>query len=315
MNKRFKTSGLILVLLFAAMAVSASGSQEKEADDVSAASEKQMTIADVASELGVSEEELKNVLGDPSKGAPDFPQVAGTLGVDQVKLEELMKMMGEEESVEVDPYHVSYNGIYFEITFETFTWDELPGDVKYERQPVQSFTSAEGSIHYYEAVYVESGNLNWYQAAFLAEDAGGYLACPGSDEENAFIFALVNDTKYFWAFPEEGVHHGISIGPFLGAYQPEGSVEPAGGWCWLSGEAWEYTNWAQNLDDGVIDKDPRPNDQPNDSGEGQPIMGFGEMNLPVPTWGDYMEDVGTYGLKKSPGNSYGFIIEYESDPS
>jgi len=26
-----------------------------------------------------------------------------------------------------------------------------------------------------------------------------------------------------------------------------------------------------------------------------------------------MDDVGTYGLEKSPGRSFGFIIEYESD--
>ena len=74
-------------------------------------------------------------------------------------------------------------------------------------------------------------------------------------------------------------------------------------------------NWAQNLDDGIVDKDPRDNTQPNNSGESQPIMGFGEMNLPVPTWGDYMESVGTYGVTRGPGNSYGFIIEYEADPS
>jgi hypothetical protein len=65
-------------------------------------------------------------------------------------------------------------------------------------------------------------------------------------------------------------------------------VEPAGGWQWLSGETWEYANWAVNLDDGVKDKDSRDNTQPNESGNnapGQRVMGFGEMNAPVPTWG------------------------------
>lgn len=113
-------------------------------------------------------------------------------------------------------------------------------------------------------------------------------------------------------------HHEISIGPFIGGYQAEGSAEPAGGWHWLSGEPWEYTNWAEDLNDGEVDKDPRNNSQPNDSGKskyGQRIMGFGEMNVPVPTWGDYMDDVGTYGLKRSPGRSYGFIIEYDAVPT
>lgn len=122
----------------------------------------------------------------------------------------------------------------------------------------------------------------------------------------------MSDKKFFWSFDEDGGHYGISIGPFLGGYQPAGSQEPDGGWQWLSGDDWGYVNWAVNLDDGVIDKDPRDNTQPNDSGgDGQPIMGFGEMNLPVPTWGDYMEDVGTYGKTRLPGFSYGFIIEYD----
>jgi hypothetical protein len=29
----------------------------------------------------------------------------------------------------------------------------------------------------------------------------------------------------------------------IGGFQPAGSVEPGGGWEWLSGELWSYTNW------------------------------------------------------------------------
>ena len=221
---------------------------------------------------------------------------------------------------------VAINAINFEVSaaYNFFTWKELPSDVRYERQPVQSFTSPDEDTHYYEAIYVSSGNLNWFQAAYLAQDAGGYLASITSREENAFVFNLVSNEKYFWHFPKyDGNpnrmnHHEISIGPFLGGYQPLGSAEPKGGWRWLSGDAWDYSNWAVNLDDGVIDKDPRDNTQPNDSGDsehGQRVMGFGEMNVPVASWGDYMDDVGTYGLERSPGRSYGFIIEYEKKPN
>lgn len=313
MNTKPKTAGLVLAVLLAGICVFAGGTQEAAADSPAATSNELTGLASVAAELGVTENELAEALGDPSKGKPDFDTAAQELGVSADKLERLLMQEGGE-SVETAPYHISLNGIDFEITYEVFDWDELPSDVNYERQPIQSFTDAEENTHYYEAVFVSSGNLNWYQAAYLAENAGGYLASPTSDEENAFVFSLIDDEKYFWSFPEEGEHYGISIGPFLGGYQIEGSVEPAGGWTWLSGESMDYTNWAVNLDDGIIDKDPRPNDQPNDSGVGQPIMGFGEMNLPVPTWGDYMENVGTYGLTRSPGNSYGFIIEYELDP-
>lgn len=219
---------------------------------------------------------------------------------------------------------VTINGVdfKFDTKYAFFGWDELPKDLELERQAVKSFTSPDGVTHYYEFVFVPGGNLNWYQAAYLAADAGGYLASVTSAEENLFLFNQVDDSKFFWSFPAfvEGEsqtnHYEISIGPFLGGYQPEGSEEPAGGWTWLSGETMDYTNWAQNLDDGVTDKDPRNNTQPNDSGDNtnQRVMGYGEMNLPVPTWGDYMDAVGTYGVSKTPGSSYGFFIEYEAKP-
>lgn len=201
-----------------------------------------------------------------------------------------------------------------------FGWDDAPSEFEYDKSELMAFTNTNGDTHYYQLVYLPDGNLNWFQAAYLADDAGGYLASITSAEENTFIFSQVNDQKYFWKFPAyiEGQsktnHYEITIGPFLGGYQPEGSEEPAGGWTWLSGEAMDYENWAVNLNDGVIDKDPRPNDQPNDSGDSQRVMGFGEMNLPVPTWGDYMDDVGTYGRERLPGRSYAFVIEFESNP-
>lgn len=217
---------------------------------------------------------------------------------------------------------VTINGIQFsfDTMYAFFGWNELPKDLTLNKLPIKAFTSSEGKTHYYQVVYMPDGNLNWFQAAYLADDAGGYLASITSEEENNFIFNMVNDQKYFWRFPKyiegksQNNHYEISIGPFLGGYQPEGSKEPAGGWSWLSGEVWTYSNWAVNLDDGIVDKDPRPNDQPNDSGNGQRIMGFGEMNLPVPTWGDYMDAVGTYGNDRLPGRTYAFVMEFESIP-
>lgn len=235
-----------------------------------------------------------------------------------------------EENVSVKPSmessektvvkQVRINDVDFNLyeDYEFWKWDELPSDVKYERMPIQEFTDNEGNTHYYETVYVESGNLNWFQSAYLADAAGGYMASINSAEENAFVFDLLEDEKFFWAFPpydgdpNRMNHYEIMIGPFLGGYQLEGAEEPAGGWTWLSGDKFDYTNWAVNLDDGVIDKDPRNNSQPNDSSNGQRIMGFGELNKPVPTWGDYSEDRGSYRTRKV--GPYGFVIEYETKP-
>lgn len=268
-------------------------------------------LAIAAQRLGITETELRETLGPPP---PDLAKAAEALGITLEELETALGI-GLEAPVEQAPSEiVTINGIDFEISYPVFTWDELPEDVIYERQAIQTFTNPANDTHYYEVIYVSSGNLNWYQAAYLAQDAGGYLASITSEDENTFVFELVSDEKYFWSFPEEGEHYGISIGPYLGGYQPDGSKEPDGGWQWLSGEDWDYTNWAQNLDDGVIDQDPRNNTQPNDSGDGQPIMGFGELNVPVPTWGDYMDSVASYGVERTPGTVYGFIIEYESMP-
>jgi len=319
----FLTIISLLSLLLAACTASATESPVTESPATVAAVATDETAAQVepdlaaaAEQLGVTEEALKEALGDPSQGAPDFGAAAEALGVTTEALENALGATAPSGTVEATT--VTLNGIDFEIAYELFTWSDLPSDVTYELQPVQSYTSADGTTHWYEAVYVESGNLNWYQAANLAQDAGGYLASITGEDENSFVFDLVSDEKYFWCFDEDGEHYGICIGPFLGGYQPEGSEEPDGGWSWLSGEEWDYANWAVNLDDGVIDQDPRDNTQPNDSGDevgSQPIMGFGEMNVPVATWGDYMENVGTYGETRLPGLSYGFVIEYEADPA
>lgn len=238
-----------------------------------------------------------------------------------ISKEELEKAPKPGQNKKVGNQQIKINGVEFTVSaaYQFFSWDNLPDDVELERQPIKTFTNTNGDTHYYEAIYNKNGNLNWFQATKLAENKGGYLACITSKEENDFVFSLVDDEKYFWRFPkyEEGSghpnHYEIMIGPFLGGYQPEGSEEPAGGWTWISGEKMTYKNWAKNLDDGVTDKDPRPNDQPNDSGDGQNqrIMGFGEMNIPVSTWGDYMDNVGTYGEERLPGRCYGFIIEYD----
>lgn len=228
------------------------------------------------------------------------------------------KLSGPPPRDDIEMKEVTVGPATFTVNYTIFdSFDALPEDVDYTREPVKSFTRPEGDTHYYEVVRVDSMNVSWVQAAILAKSAGGYLASLTSAEENAFVFGLVDDDKYFWEFPDDYTpdsHYRIKIGPFLGGVRVSDTEDSLDGWQWLSGEPWTYSNWAQNLDDGVTDRDPRDNTQPNGKGR-QNIMGFGELNVPVPTWGDYWDTVAQYGKRGMPsGYNKGFIIEYDEMP-
>jgi hypothetical protein len=93
--------------------------------------------------------------------------------------------------------------------------------------------SAGGNGHLYLPVRSETF-ISWSEAEQLARNAGGYLATITSADENAFVFGLVDSPEYL----------PPGNGPLLGGYQLPGSSEPAGGWAWVTGEPWDYANWA-----------------------------------------------------------------------
>ena len=127
-----------------------------------------------------------------------------------------------------------------------------------------------GNGHDYLAVAVPEG-INWHDAQAAAEAAGGHLATPTSAAENAFIFSLVDSAEFWVEFPS----NGWALGPWLGGLQPPGSPEPAGGWLWVTGEAWSYTNWHAG----------QPN---NDPSENQDRLHFANSGYPNrrATWND-----------------------------
>jgi hypothetical protein len=105
------------------------------------------------------------------------------------------------------------------------TRDESAGWARWE-------TSAGGNGHWYKAVALTDG-ITWPEADHLARAQGGYLATITSAAENDFVFNLVNAPEFF----------GNGKGPALGGFQQDQAPEPDGGWCWVSGEPWNYSHW------------------------------------------------------------------------
>jgi hypothetical protein len=139
----------------------------------------------------------------------------------------------------------------------------------------------------YEAVL--TGKITWAAAKAMAEQMGGHLATITSAAEDALVFSLINDPKY-WS--PNGNH-----GPWLGGYQPAGSPEPAGGWTWVTGEAWTYSNWAPG----------QPGDIDADDGAHENILHYHFPNGGVPMWNDWHD-----GSSAGPElDVVAFVVEYE----
>lgn len=141
--------------------------------------------------------------------------------------------------------------------------------------------------------------LDWDEASQRAQLAGGTLASITSSDESAFVYALV-DAPQFWVM-ESGPGSG-NLGPWLGGHQPPGSVEPAGGWEWVTGENFpQYENW--QLDPQLLPL------QPNNA----PAFGF--------THEDRLHYIAIAPLRSAQWNDISgqrrtaaYVVEWLSDP-
>lgn len=116
--------------------------------------------------------------------------------------------------------------------------------------PAQVFTTWSGNGHRYAVVELQPGGT-WDDANAGALALGGYLATLTSEAENEFVFSLTDDPAY-WV-PQGNV--GWNFGPWFGLVQRPGAAEPGGGWEWVTGETFSYSNW--NPQSG------EPNDSPH----------------------------------------------------
>ncbi|RYD20340.1 MAG: hypothetical protein EOP88_15450 [Verrucomicrobiaceae bacterium] len=138
--------------------------------------------------------------------------------------------------------------------------------------------------HYYEAVKVPEG-VTRDQAGLMAAAKGGYLATLSSEDENAFVFSLVNDLSWFTSLSM----FGDRLGPWLGG------ISTATGWQWNTGEPFTYTKW-------------KPGQPDTYAGFYQYLLFYDGADA-GPTWGDHPGGaIPGFELPK------GFVIEYNQAP-
>lgn len=136
--------------------------------------------------------------------------------------------------------------------------------------------------HTYDAILAPG--ISWASAKAACEANGGYLATLTSAQENAFVEGLVAGNSSFW------VHDCCNdLGPWLGGSQAPGSPEPAGGWAWLTSEAWSYTDWKSG--------------QPDNCCGGQDKLRFIRLNSSSPIGWDDCE------TNNPSGHRTGYIFE------
>jgi hypothetical protein len=236
----------------------------------------------------------------------------------KIELEELiyiLKILSAQEDTNVDATPLDITDYYSLSKYSEIyiNWEDLSN---YTRKDVVSYTNNAGVTHYYEVVEIPSGDIEWMAAAYLAQQAGGYLVCPETEDENEFVFDLINNSNYWFTWDQ--THNFVTSGPPIGGFQEDSSAteaNSASGWMWLSGETMDFTNWCKNLDDNILDKDPRDNTQPNDAVGGyiQDAMFYGELTSRVSTWGDFPVRFGDIEGGEG-GTYYAFVVEYNSKP-
>ena len=96
--------------------------------------------------------------------------------------------------------------------------------------------------HYYERIDRERNTgCTWHVAkaeaeALSYEEVQGHLVTITSQEEHDFIVANLGDVVNV-------IHH------WIGGYQYDQADEPDEGWGWVTGEAWDFTNWKSDNPD------------------------------------------------------------------
>lgn len=144
--------------------------------------------------------------------------------------------------------------------------------------------------NWYEAVYAPAG-VTWTQAQTTAHSMGGYLAAPTDAGQNAFVYGLVTDPKYWTGLS----NHSDILGPWIGVYSTtsgsENFVYDGSGTALGS-----FHPWGPNQPDGY--------------GGGYQAVDFYAGAGEGSTWGDTpVSGVAGFSLPQ------GFVVEFNQNPN
>ena len=143
--------------------------------------------------------------------------------------------------------------------------------------PMQWPVADGGNGHWYQIR--ETGLISWSQSRAAAQQLGGYLATLTTASESTFVARL----KF--------TNRGVNLGGYQDRSSPDFS-EPSGGWRWVTGEPWSYTNWLAG--------------EPNNAGTGEDFLMFAQTNF----WGDKWADQDELCPRCEP---HFFAVEWSAD--
>jgi hypothetical protein len=154
--------------------------------------------------------------------------------------------------------------------------------------------------HYYQVVPANAAGVSWDAASSAAQareylGVNGHLVTISDAPEQDFLIQLLAPYR-------PGGTLTTTLYVWIGAFQPNGSPEPSGGWRWVTSEPFAFRNWAVG--------------EPNDaSGGAENVVQM--YNYPVPTSSGIIYPIGTWNDTHSsqPFGSllnHGYVVEYDS---
>ncbi len=117
-------------------------------------------------------------------------------------------------------------------------------------------TERGGNDHRYQVVHFcgngrrrpscrsEEDRVSWEEARNAALAFGGDLASITSAEENEFIEQLIMDSPFVAEGPDGTLRFNLGTGWWIGGIRTLETIDPAVGWSWVTGEPFDFTDWA-----------------------------------------------------------------------